>query len=151
VGARSVVTNSFRLPSCIAGTKEVGALCLHDPTCAGIRAHVTLLHTTARNGTQLCADPSLPITTLAHLYYRKGNSFWDCGLLSEKRACGCTHSSESGCIGFLRPTYCCGTVSDTQYVGRKNRATTEGTERSDFSLCLLSSIALILKNSSQVS
>jgi hypothetical protein len=50
--------------------------------------------------------PWLPIITLAHLYYRKRNSFWDCGLLSEKRACSGTHSSESGCIRFFHPTYC---------------------------------------------
>ena len=76
----------------------------HAQVCEHMSRSFTRQHAAAHS----CrADPSLPIIALAHLYYRKRNSFWDWSLLLEKRACGSTHSSESGCIRlFTSNTYC---------------------------------------------
>ena len=66
----------------------------HAQACEHMSRCCTQQHAVARG----CrADTSLPIITLAHLYCRKRNSFWRWSLLSEKHACGCTQSSESGC------------------------------------------------------
>jgi len=70
----------------------------HAQACKHMSRGFTRQHAAARS---CCADPSLSIITLAHLYSRKRHSFWDWSVLSEKRACGCTYLSESRCIIIL--------------------------------------------------